>query len=375
MKKISIYTRSGKTSPSSYYRILQYSKKFQENVQYRFVSPEWLYVKHNTVRKDIDKYLWYFIFYVVIYFRLCFFLLQDIFSKADCIIISRAISPKICIFPLPQFMRIVLKKSNVIWDFDDDIFASKEITNTEKKILIELSDLIIVTSNYLRQLLPEKVQDRVILLPTTDGDLQNFNLDKLNYERQKKFKKTVELLWVATGYSMPHLEKISDVLEESARNVKLKLGKDLILNVVCNKPFTVKTKYLKINNISWNREIAIKSICSAHIGIMPLINSKTSLGKGGFKIVQYMAAGLPAIASNIGFNKEVIVNGETGLLVDDETDINSWVKAIIKMSSNWELLRKFSLNSLIIWKKKFSFTSNLNEWKYIIQSMNYTKKE
>lgn len=364
MKKISIYTRSGVTSPSSYYRILQYSKNFQGSIQYRFVSPEWLYIKHNSVKGYASKYLWYSIYYATIYFRLCFFLLKDIFNKVDCIIISRALSPKICLFPLANIMRAALKKSNVIWDFDDDIFESKEISNTEKKILIESSNSIVVISNYLKQLLPREIHDRVILLPTTDGDMQEFNLDKLNCERQKKFEKTVELLWIATSYSMPHLEKIGQVLEESAKEVKLALNKELTLNVVCNKPFVFETEYLKINNIEWTRERAIEAICNAHIGIMPLINNRNSLGKGGFKIVQYMAAGLPAIASSIGFNNEIIIDGETGRLVDDEVNISNWTKAIMEMASDWEIVHKFSYNSLRAWKKNFSFQANLSTWKY-----------
>ncbi|WP_196479868.1 glycosyltransferase [Clostridium tyrobutyricum] len=292
--------------------------------------------------------------------------MKDTFSKVDCIIISRAMSPKICLFPLAQFMRMALKRSNVIWDFDDEIFVSKEITNTEKRILIELSDSIVVISNYLKNLLPERVHNKVILLPTTDGDLQKFNLDILNNERKKKFDKTVELLWLATAYSMPHLEKIGNILEESAKKVKLELNKDLILNVVCNKPFLLKTKYLKINNIFWTRDVAIKSICNAHIGIMPLVNTKLSLGKGGFKIIQYMAAGLPAIASNIGFNNEVIIDGKTGRLVNDEIDMHSWSNAIMEVASDWRVFYTFSLNSLKAWEKNFSFKANLNEWKNII---------
>ena len=43
MKTVSVYTRSGKTSPSSYYRILQYEKDIECNFKNNVVVPDKIY--------------------------------------------------------------------------------------------------------------------------------------------------------------------------------------------------------------------------------------------------------------------------------------------------------------------------------------------
>ena len=55
-------------------------------------------------------------------------------------------------------------------------------------------------------------------------------------------------------------------------------------------------------------------MCRGDVGIAPTPTDRWTLGKCGFKIVQYMAAGLPVIASPVGANAELVVPGGTGLL-------------------------------------------------------------
>ena len=55
------------------------------------------------------------------------------------------------------------------------------------------------------------------------------------------------------------------------------------------------------------------------------------MGKCGFKILQYMAAGLPVIASPVGANAQIVVEGETGLLPREE---GKWVGAILRLAGD-----------------------------------------
>ena len=101
----------------------------------------------------------------------------------------------------------------------------------------------------------------------------------------------------------------------------------------------------------------------AHIGIMPLLNIKRSMGKGGFKLVQYMSAGLPSIASAIGYNENVVADGETGYLVDDTESTDCWADAVMKLSSDRERWERFSKASAEKWEEDFSFERNLDFWR------------
>ena len=61
------------------------------------------------------------------------------------------------------------------------------------------------------------------------------------------------------------------------------------------------------------------------IGIMPLADDPWSRGKCGFKLVQYLACARPAVASPIGVNPEIVIDGETGLLASTGDE---WVAAL-----------------------------------------------
>ncbi len=71
-----------------------------------------------------------------------------------------------------------------------------------------------------------------------------------------------------------------------------------------------------VERVAWSADGEAPAICSADIGIMPLTDDEFTRGKCAFKLLQYMAAGLPCVASPVGANREVVVPSQTGLLAD-----------------------------------------------------------
>jgi glycosyltransferase involved in cell wall biosynthesis len=69
----------------------------------------------------------------------------------------------------------------------------------------------------------------------------------------------------------------------------------------------------------------VNTLATFDIGIMPVTDDPWSRGKGGYKILQYMAMGIPAVASPVGINADLIRDGETGLLAVDE---QAWAAAL-----------------------------------------------
>jgi len=58
---------------------------------------------------------------------------------------------------------------------------------------------------------------------------------------------------------------------------------------------------------------------------MPLVDSPWERGKCGFKLIQYMACGLPVVGSPVGVNSEIVEHGVNGFLATDHAD---WVAAL-----------------------------------------------
>ncbi|MFC3637669.1 glycosyltransferase family 4 protein [Camelimonas fluminis] len=95
-----------------------------------------------------------------------------------------------------------------------------------------------------------------------------------------------------------------------------------------------------IENLPWSEEGESGLIQSMDIGLMPLDDSPWSRGKCGYKIIQYMACGLPVVASPVGVNAEIVEDGVTGFLATTETE---WGTAIGRLLSDPDLRHRMGM--------------------------------
>ena len=61
--------------------------------------------------------------------------------------------------------------------------------------------------------------------------------------------------------------------------------------------------------VEWSPQVETQIVSHFDIGIMPLVDNPFQQGKCGCKLLQYMAAGLPVIASPIGVNVQIVGQG------------------------------------------------------------------
>lgn len=365
MKRVSVYIKGGQNSPN-YYRIYQYTNRIKDmHFIFRTMISNKMHDKYMPLSKK-SMHIKVLVF-VVMYFRILYYLIQDCIYKPNTVIITRRVINKIMPWPHKYMLNILSEKVPIIWDFDDDIIEGKEVSQNTFNFYAKISDTIFCTHNGLKKLVPKQYQHKVFLLATTDGDIYELYNDKIKQHRLEIFKDTLKIVWVATSVNIPHLLNIAPVLDKYANIIKDNYGKSVELSVVCNEPLIYDFKNILLKNIKWTRDSAIKEILESHIGIMPLMDNRYSKGKGGFKLVQYLSAGLPCIGSNVGFNKEVI-DPCCGRLVKDEVE---WGKALLYLTdlANWE---QCSDNAYRKWRNKFSFIYNLNIWK---DTLRHIKKQ
>jgi glycosyltransferase involved in cell wall biosynthesis len=108
--------------------------------------------------------------------------------------------------------------------------------------------------------------------------------------------------------------------------------------VICDRPPAGVP--VPVTFIPWSVEGEAAALVQGDIGIAPTPDDRWTLGKCGFKIIQYMAAGLPAVASPIGANAEIVVtggDGATGFLPQDEA---AWAAAIVRLARDADLRRR-----------------------------------
>ena len=358
---VSVYTRSGLTSPSSNYRILQYKKDIPCKVRDRVIVPDKIYSGYNR-STGLKRKLFQVLFYMLAYLRGSAFLLADAICPPESIFVSRAIMPKIMGFPTKQLMEWAFRRTpKLVWDFDDNIFECGEITTAERDLLLRYASTISVIGPFLKSLVPEKCHGKVVYLPTTDGDYANVDISGLIEARKARYDAgEVGMLWLATYTGLPFLEDIIPALDRAAEWGKQQLGKQLVLEVVCNRPLQMSTTHLEIRNIVWTPKVAKERTNLAHIGLMPLRNTVHAQGKGGFKLIQYMSAGLAAIGSAVGFSNDVIAEGVTGRLVS-YSDLSQWTDAVTELCASWERLAEMGLAGRKKWEEDFSYDANLKK--------------
>lgn len=369
MKKypVLVYIKNNK-DPSSFYRIVQYLKNENECGLIKYVKYNsdgiygWYYDK--GVGSSIIKKL---LIAIIGTFHEIFYILWDmLFNHSKAVIIGRKIFPR----KTTLIGRIILKKyyasRKVYWDFDDNIIFDKEITVVESRLLMHYSDKIIVTNEHLKDTVEQQYQNKVTLLPTTDSEFHDEDIMQMIKRRSENYDQEIILIWTGTKHNLVFVREVLPYLEKAAQKINILTGKKVTLKIICNIPLEPHMGVLNIENIIWTRLAAKEEFYNAHIGIMPLLDTEFTRGKGGFKGVQYISAGVPCILSNVGFNKSVIEDGKGGYLVD----LNEvWTDRIVQLSINKETWTLMAAEARKQWESRFNSDINKRFWKDIIREI------
>ena len=105
----------------------------------------------------------------------------------------------------------------------------------------------------------------------------------------------------------------------------------------------------------WSEDTEVARIQEIDIGIMPLTDTPWAQGKCGYKLIQYMACGIPVVASPVGVNQEIVEQGVNGFLArsDDE-----WHAAISTLLADPDLRRRMGAAG----RKKVEEKYSLQVW-------------
>lgn len=128
--------------------------------------------------------------------------------------------------------------------------------------------------------------------------------------------------WIGTHSTFPYLESIFPVLADLARNHKFRL------KVVGAGRENVAIPGVEIENLRWEISREVADFQSIDIGLYPIdasLYAGWAAGKSGFKAVQYMAVGVPYVATPVGGSAEIGEEGVTHLFATTDEE---WRRAL-----------------------------------------------
>jgi glycosyltransferase involved in cell wall biosynthesis len=85
---------------------------------------------------------------------------------------------------------------------------------------------------------------------------------------------------------------------------------------------------IKVDCQPWTEATEVADLSEFDVGIYPLPDEEWVHGKSGLKALQYMALGIPTVATAIGANFRVIEHGESGFLVNESEE---WRSALARL--------------------------------------------
>ncbi len=355
MLKLLALTVKPKISADTRYRIMQYIPYFEKRgikVKHSSLLNETFYTYNINNSKMLLRIFLFIFFYIKRFFQIIL-----ITPKYDVIWISRELSP---IGPplLEKILFFFHKK--VVLDIDDAIFLKDENINNFTHKLRDFKKFekishkfhTIVCGNQFLAKYFLQYNSSVKIIPT----VINFDLySKVNKKNDFKSKKII-IGWVGTPFYYNDFELIKKPIEALSKKYDLSL---MIIGL--NKKLNWNIK--NINYIRWQLNNELKYFTTFDIGIMPLRNTKFEHGKCGFKIIQYMAAGIPVIASPVGVNKEIINDNVNGFLAYTEKD---WYDKLEKLIVNPKIRKQFSIFGKETVKNKFSLHKYQDEYYKIL---------
>jgi glycosyltransferase involved in cell wall biosynthesis len=135
------------------------------------------------------------------------------------------------------------------------------------------------------------------------------------------------IAWIGSPENLTYLEILRPALASlSRRHPTLKL------RVICSR--FPDWDDVAVERIVWSSATEAESLAGAHIGVMPLTDDAWSRGKCAFKLLQYMAAALPCVASPVGANTEAVIDGYNGF---HAASVDAWEQSLDELIRSPEL--------------------------------------
>jgi len=268
-------------------------------------------------------------------------------NRYDIVLVHRELFP----LGLKVFLRRLCKiGAQIVYDYDDAMFLPQrqsrgllgklENTNSVNEIMA-LSNLVIAGNDYLAAY--ARQYNRNVMVLATAVDTEKFKLRDSSRQADH-----CTIGWIGSHTTVKYLYSLRSIFERLAKTHSFELK-------VVGADFSLSVNGFQVRQQGWSLEREVKDFQSCDIGVYPLWDDDWSKGKCGFKAIQFMAVGVPVIASEIGVNREIIEDGVNGFLAASE---QGWCNKLALLLKNPDLRREIGLAGRKTVKERYSLDVN-----------------
>jgi glycosyltransferase involved in cell wall biosynthesis len=213
-------------------------------------------------------------------------------------------------------------------DYDDAIFHRYDHSSSAllrfvlgRKIDRVMAGATMVTAgnDYLASRAKAAGARRVMILPTV--------VDVRRYQTKQVCETTPFTIgWIGSPTTVRYLQ----MLRESLSSLGGKREIRLVVIGAAMEPLPG----IPVETLDWSEATEAELIRQFDVGVMPLFDELWERGKCGYKLIQYMACGLPVVASPVGVNREIVRHGVDGYLAASGQE---WEKALMQLIDHPQL--------------------------------------
>ena len=256
----------------------------------------------------------------------------------------------------------------VIYDIEDNVLVEQTSTATvshpnrwiaflkgagKARFLIRSADHVITSSPFLNELCLKINMNKLSTYISSSVDTDRFRPANLYHNEN-----VIVIGWTGTFSSKIYLDLLRGVFLELTDRVKFKL------KVIGNFDYNLPGIDLEV--VQWSSQTEVEDLQTIDIGVYPLPIDDWVLGKSGLKAIQYMAFGLPIVATKVGTTPLLISDEVDGLLVESQEE---WVDALERLVREPDLRRRLGEAARAKVVQKYSVAAVKRDYRRVLESV------
>lgn len=259
---------------------------------------------------------------------------------------------------LERYMR--WRHVSYLIEFDDAVFHNydqsyntliKKLYSHKFSKVIENASIVICGCRYLADY-TKCWNNNVVMIPTC--------IDGEKYKQPAKEGNGLVVGWIGSPSSSKFVKEVFPAIKKLQKRIDFEFRL-----VGFDKARESELCGLKYTIVDWDSEKEVNELRGFTVGIMPLKDTPFARGKCAFKLVQYMAAGVPTVSTPLQSNLDIDM-GSGNLFA---TTTEEWEFALEKFLNDSELRKQVGRRNFEIAHEQYTFQKNFEKYSMVIDKL------